>query len=220
MKISEKLIPYVSDNYWGFTNNALSHETTILLVIISLHIQKLINDDKLKAMLKSLKAGTLLRKVNTYNCKINGKWYNDELMYLILLDVYNELCKREDISLDDLLKYLNLYLNRNKNFCIDWIYFDIIEPLIQVNDSRSLETFGVEGLDIGLSFEEADRLYGLGEGYCCEDCDGCYKEYKKSRYRQYYKKDNKEKTEKLFKEYLFNQKTPSALKNPFEKLRG
>ena len=224
--ISTQLIPQVDtrSRYYYNTYN-IEKEVTAFLVIVHLHIQKKINDARFKAMLRSLREGTLLRRVNTYHCPINDKWYNDEPMLTILLEVYNDSAfPKHNISLEVFLKYLNLYLGKNKNFCIDWIYFSIVKPLIdglEYHGYKQLRSFGLQGIDEAiLSYEEADRRYDLSSGYCCDDCSGCYSQYKKNQYEYYYARNQKENAEKLFKAYLLSQKTESSKRNPLEKLRA
>ena len=147
-------------------------------------------------------------------------------MYDILLDVYNEVCERKDIELDVFLKYLNLYLNKNKNYCIDFVYFNLVEPLIKRfrydNSLAKLRSFGASEMDLSIvTYEEADRTRDLSSGYCCRDCDGCLSEYKHSRYESYYGygRDLEEKLSKLFKHQLLGLKTESASRNKSERLK-
>ncbi len=225
--IGTQLIPQAdtSSRYYYNTYN-IAAEVTAFLVIVHLHIQKKINDARLKAMLRSLREGTLLRRINTYHCPINDQWYNDEAMLTILLEVYNDhTMPKHSIPLDVFLKYLNLYLGKNKNFCIDWVYFSLVKPLIDGLGSHGyaekLRSFGLQGIDEAiLSYEEADRRYDLSSGYCCSDCDGCRSQYKRSRYEHYYAHNEKKTAEKLFKAYLLSEKTESSKRNPLEKLRA
>ncbi len=225
--ISTKLIPQAdasSRHYYNTYN--IAPEVTAFLVIVHLHIQKRINDARFKAMLRSLREGTLLRTINTYHCPINDKWYNDEPMLTILLEVYNDhSMPKHDISLDVFLKYLNLYLNKNKNFCIDWIYFSIVQPLINglsySGYAEKLRSFGLQEIDEAiLSYEEADRRYDLSFGYCCSDCSGCHSEYKRNNYEYYHARNQEDNAKKLFKAYLLSQKTESSKRNPFERLKA
>jgi hypothetical protein len=221
MVISHELVPKPSTLGWrGYGHSTLEQSNIAFIIIVALHEAGRINDERLKAMLKSLKAGTLLRKINTYHCKINDRWYTDELMYNILLDVYWEIdTKKLPIPVSDFLEYINLYLNKKKNYCIDHLYHEFVEPYIDNIESPGngwlIKTFNIPGLDTAyISYEEADRKYGLGSGYCCEDCDGCYGEYKRSRYRWYYAKDQEKRLSKLFNDYLDTLRTPGYKLNP------
>jgi hypothetical protein len=224
MKIPANLIPTKSSGgyyYANYTN--IDTKTVILMIICHLHEQKKISDDKLKGMFASLRKGTLDRKVNTFHNTINDRWYNDETMYEILCDTYNELCVRKDMELNVFLEYLNKYLNANKNFCINFVYTNIIEPLInsvyQITDEQinCFKSFQLPSdLDTIMSYEEAERKHYLDSGYCCRDCDGCLSVYKHNRYAELVGRDLKEGYRKIFKSYLLSQKTPSAYKNPNE----
>lgn len=55
-----------------------SYEPNLFILISLLHINGFINRDSLKAQFKSLKAGTLNRRVGTYHSRVNNQWYNDE----------------------------------------------------------------------------------------------------------------------------------------------
>jgi len=199
-------------------------EFDTILLISFLHHYKKINDEKLKAMFKSLREGKLLRRINTYHCKINGKWYNDESMSSILLECYHELCPKEDMTLEAFLKYLNLYYNKNKNYCIDVVYFSYIEPFIerfeQYPNKQIIKGFGVATDVEILTFEQADDRYDLSLGFCCEDCDGDERQYKENRYQYYYYEQAKKDLKKKFKQFLLNKKNPSCYKNPNERLHS
>lgn len=225
MQISNELIPKYN-NYTGWNSySALETKDVVFLIIVYLNLNKKINDKKMNAMFKGLREDTLLRKVNTYHCKINDKWYNDEHMYTILLDVYNGdyTLSKLPIPVETILKYINLYLNKPKNYCIDHLYHSFIQPFIDNIQSEQniklLRTFAVYDKDYILTtYEDLDRRYDLGSGYCCEDCDGCYSEFKRSRFNFLYGKEQREKAIKLFTEYLDTLRTEGYLKNPRRKL--
>lgn len=209
-------------SYTLIDNHHISIEPRLFLVIVSFHIQKKINDKKLNGMFRSLRDRTILRKINVYNCNINNKWYSDEMFPSILLEVYNEICIKQDFDLEVILKYLNKCFNANRNYCIDWIYFNLVSPVIDsceysYQSFEDLKSFNVESERHNIiSYKEADKRGLLGSGYCCSDCDGCYGEYKKRDYQRLYDYDFKEYCRKIFKNYLLNQKTHK--KNPYDRL--
>jgi len=161
---------------------------------------------------------TLTRRVNTYHSKINDKWYNDYNFTSILLDICKDECTNYEMSFEDLLRYLNIGFSKNKNWCIDFVTFNIIKPIIEYYDvEKSYKILNKFGLDINyLTYEDADLKYDLSLGYCCEDCDGCYSQYKRRKYEYYYKGSNKSEIKELFKEELKKYKT--HFKNPNDKL--
>lgn len=196
--------------------SVIDKEALALLAIANLHMQTKISDSKLKGMLKRLRDGKFLRYVNTHHSNINDKWYNDDSMLTILIKIHDEVCSPAILSLDDYLKYVNLLKNANKNYCIDYVFKMIIEPL--VNNIRSYSSLNqLKSFDIPfeyMTYEEADRRYGLSDGYCCDDCDGSYSEYKMNKYEYYYRNRD---VIIPFKEYLRSQKT--HLKNPIDILK-
>lgn len=140
-----------------YKSNRLDTHKNIFILISLLHINGMINDDSIKALFKLLRENKLVRRVNTYRSNINKKWYNDETTFEIYTDVFeskitpktaheklvleriNKLRKlsglapkvvKTHLNFDDIMKYLNLYLNKNKNFCIDHLFFEYIKPAI------------------------------------------------------------------------------------------
>jgi hypothetical protein len=217
MKLSHKLIPSSKNfnGYWYSSEYNIEDENIALLCIINLHLDKKINDTKLLALFKQYNNKNLIRKVNTFHCKINNKWYNDENTLNIYIECYNEFCLKRDLDIETCLKYFNLLLNKNKNYCIDFLYFNFCEPLInniihydRFNDSVInilTETLSIR--ENKMSFESFKDTSMATSGYCCSDCDGCLSEYKFLQYRSYLGFDFKEKIEKDIKEELNKLKT-------------
>jgi hypothetical protein len=210
MLLSHKLIPEHS-NYWSSNNSPLESENVVLLVIINLHLDNKITDKKMFALFKQYNQKTLLNAKTTYHCNINDEWYNDESMYEVYLDCYHKLCQKRDLELDVILKYLNLLLNKNKNYCIDAYYTKFIEPLI---DNLSRDIFGYKRYNVeilsnlGANFEnymtydEFQDTWQATSGYCCSDCDGCLSQYKQYQYEQYLGYDFKQKIQTQIINYL------------------
>lgn len=96
-------------------------EYYILVVLIGLHYNKIIDDNKLKGQLKSLRDGTLNKRKNNYHCKINNKWYNDESPRYIFDDL-SQLIPQTNISFNEFIKYIQLYENKNYNYCLNIIF--------------------------------------------------------------------------------------------------
>jgi hypothetical protein len=207
-------------DYNSFYNNTHIENTDITVLLISLlHHNGKINDEKLNAMFSSLRKGKLLRRINTYHCKINDQWYNDTDMFSILMDVYSNVSLSKEMTLEIFLGYLNRYHNKNKNYCLDVVYFNYIEPLINNVESyphyNILKNFDVLEGEV-LTYEDALEKKDLGCGFCCEDCDGDYNDYKRNRYQYYYKEDMVKKLKEKSKAYLVDMKTHH--KNPYERL--
>lgn len=220
MKLSYKLIP---TRPWGVSNfniGDIAPVSITLLIIANLHINKKISDERMKAMVRLLAQGKLLRKVNTYHCKINDQWYNDESMSNILIEVYNdECCPKTDIKLEDFLLYVSLFLSKKRNYCIDWVFYNYINPLLNAcYNERVIEllsSFDLPAEEITLlTYEEADRMYDLSSGYCCKDCDGCLGQYKSYRYKDLIGRDFEKRARETFINNLNKYKTKDYLKNP------
>lgn len=223
MKFGNELIPKNSSNSWDLRYYPeIHHNLVVFLIITHLHLQGKINDKKMQAMFSSLKKGTLLRKVNTYHCKINNRWYNDEGMFSILCEVYNEVCIRKDLDIEVVLKYLNKFLNANRNYCINYIYIEFILPLFNnLSDPKNvklLKTFELKKFNVNyVSYEEADKRGDLSFGYCCADCDGCLGEYKRSRYEYNYSRpSNIKEMKQYFVDELNSLKTKGYEKAPYQ----
>lgn len=217
MKFGNELIP--RENNW---NSYISNKAVLFLIITHLHIQNKINDARMRAMFLSLKKDTLIRRVGTYHCKINDRWYSDEGMYDILLEVYNDICVRRDLDIEIVLTYLNKFLNANRNYCINYIYIEFIVPLFNNLDYyknvQLLKTFELKNFNVNyVSYEDADRNGDLSDGYCCSDCDGCYSEYKRSRYNyRYNMPSNIKQMKQYFIDELNSLKTKGYEKAPYQ----
>jgi hypothetical protein len=201
LKFSSKLICINEHTY-----SPLEEEGVLFLSTILLHYSQHINRDKMLGMFNSIKGGMFHFK-KTYHCTINDKWYNDELGTYIMKDVLESFMGISDIPFDEVVKYVNLYLNNPKNYCIDWTYSHLIEPVITHYNKKKWASY------IGLSteyltYEEADLKYDLSSGYCCEDCDGCLSRYKWSKYEDLEERDFGMKLTELVLEYLDTKRKP------------
>jgi len=138
------------------TNAENLRQKNILILISLLHANHFINNDSIKALFKKLREGKLVRNVNTYYSRINKRWYNDENICDIYDDIFKKMMNptgKEKLKLDrinkivtingleprkfktslnfeETLKYLNLFLNKNRNYCIDYLFYEYIKPAI------------------------------------------------------------------------------------------
>lgn len=174
MKISFKLI----EKY------VYSDEALALLIISFLHYNGFINDDKLKSLFSQLRSvdengnNKLLRNVVTHKSTINNRWYNCERMIDILFDTLSFFTfTKKEMELDTFLMYTNKLLNMNKNFCLDHIYFEIVEKVINDyvgNFTRydghnfiKIQTFGLD-----IDFKAYSKVFEVntrGIGSCYEE---------------------------------------------------
>ena len=161
---------------------------------------------------------SLSRRLNTYHSKITNTWYNDCNFTYVLYEDCLEKCINTTMSIDELLKILNIGFSKNRNWCVDYIAFNIIKPIINYYDKNYsynfLKEFGIH-IDF-MTYEEADIKHDLSLGYCCQDCDGCYSQYKQNQYEYKYMGTNKERVLNSFKGNLLSYK--KHLKNPYDKL--
>lgn len=187
----------------------LESEVIVFMLIVQLHYSKKISDEKLKGMLKALRNGTMRYK-NTYHCTINDKWYSEETMVDILFDVIEE--QIIDIPIETFLVYLNKYLNKNKNFCIDWVYFGVFKPLINIWTNDVIDAIiksisNVVDVENYKSYEDALESGELSYGYCCSDCDGNFNSYTWSNYNNQYRDFQEKAIKKSMLTYLLSIKT-------------
>ena len=231
MKISPKLILDHRDIYSSHIPFRDSENNkTLLLIILFLYHNKIINRDRFLALSKQIKENKMDRRVNTFHCTINDKWYTDESILTIYLDVFYKLAPNADIDFKDALPHLMLHTGKGKNYTIDWFFYEYIEPLINSYTSCgsyfSVNEWGIEkalnamhlfGIDFQKSnmksFDKWKDYYG-GDGYCCEDCDGDYETYCHSRYVSYVVSNNKKTLREDFSLVLNKYKNPSYLRNP------
>lgn len=160
------------------------------------------------------------RKVNTYKSKVLNEWFQDTKLIDILIQEA-QTCSERDLTFEQIFTYLNLGMNRGKNFIVDFIVFSFFEPMLNNLDSYYSDNVlnfinASKVIEIEpMTYDYADSHYDLSSGYCCDDCDGCINEYKRSRYQYNYKMDEKEIKDKLKKAFL---PLKTHLKNPNDKL--
>lgn len=160
------------------------------------------------------------RRVGTYKSKVLDEWFQETQLIDILIQEA-ETCDEKNLTFENYFTYLNLGMNRGRNFLVDFLVFSIFEPILNrysSYDSDKLFNFINASKVINLepmTYEYADSHYDLSSGYCCSDCDGCLGAYKRSRYECNYKMDESEIREALKKVFL---PLKTHLKNPHDKL--
>jgi hypothetical protein len=222
MIIPKELLTYCKDNNYGYVNmSSVNNEDIAILAIIELHRNKKISYKKMMAMFKQYRSKTLIRKINTYHCKINNKWYSDGGTFTAIMDSYNELCIKEDFSIETCLKYFNLLFNMNKNYCIDHLYFAYFKQIIQgMNNYQGhqlLNLCNIDNINV-MSYDDFKQTWQATSGYCCEDCDGPICQYMSNRYENHLGYNYQDNFKNLVKNKLNSMKTTSGLKNPQNRL--
>lgn len=172
----------ISENFIKSLYEGYNDEETTFLLITSLHFNGIINDMALKNLLKNLRNKTLIRRINTYHFRHTNTWYNDEDFLFILYNEYTKIKNKKILTYKELIFYIKILIPD-----FEWRYYfldKIIKPLLKTYLTHHLKYLETD-LPEQISFSEADAKYDLGSGYCCEDCDGRYSEYKSDRYEYY-----------------------------------
>lgn len=186
----------------------LDNEYKTVFYASLLHKHGVINDAKLRGIFKSLRE----RKdntwyVNTHHSNINDKWYSDMYMSDILKSILDtNMCVLE---LSEFIKYVNIYLNKTHNYCVDFIFFNYVKESINRNRNYSgyYDSVNTYFNTRFVIIKKEDFSYHYSFSYCCEDCDGDYDEYMDNQYEYYVLDNSKEEIEKYFRdEYISNLK--------------
>lgn len=199
------------ENFKLYRNAAQNGNNNMFIIVCLLHANGFINNESLKAKFKQLREGKLLRRVNTFRSNISKDWYNDETTLDIFEDVFEKMTNpksgkeklrlerinklrvlngleskkfKTELTFDETLKYLNLYLNRCKNYCIDHLFHEFIKPNInrfEYGSSYNLnEIFSYNFSKLEFNDDDYDSEWE----YCCEYCCGDYSDWLEHRYYQ------------------------------------
>lgn len=188
-------------NTYGYAGDV--REKNMFILISLLHANNFINDKSIRSLFKSLREGKLIRRVNTYYSRVNKKWYSDENIVEIFEDVFNTKMNptgKEKLRLDRInkimtinglepkkyktslnfeesLEYLNLYLNKNRNYCIDHLFHEHIKPLINVYEHYKEYIQKMFNYDFSIHENRYSSSYDNDNDYCCSDCCGDYSDW-------------------------------------------
>src|SRR5687767_10213389 len=89
---------------------ALTFNARQFLIISILHYNGIINNEKMKAMLKNV-CKHQNKFHNVYHCRINNKWYNKMYKYDILQDVLNTMdVPIKSMEFSELQPYVELFI--------------------------------------------------------------------------------------------------------------
>jgi hypothetical protein len=204
-KISPERKNLIDVKHW-FKRKEISQEYRFFLILAALHNEKKISNELLKGQFSSLRKGDLLKRKNTYNSKISKRWYNFDSMEHIFED-YLYLIKGE-IEFETIIGYLNLYLNKNYNYCLNVFAVEFISKLYDAWDPTYCHD---------TNFYDHIKFYVFGENLfpmkkesyysCCDYCGccGCTNKYKKNEILDY----------KDFSNSIHNRKKGNLNKIPF-----
>lgn len=207
-------ISYENDYYACY--NGIADETLSNLMLCILYHNKAISRASFLARMN----GDKTRTIQTYKSKVlHDKWFENMGLTGILIQEASS-CAQRDLTFEQYFEYLNLGLNRGRNFCVEVIALGVFKAMLD-NDysSRAFFAFINQSEVINtklLTYEDADYSHAdLEFGYCCEDHDGCIEDYKRNRYEYHYKPRREDIVNEL-REAFLPMKT--HLKNPKDKL--
>lgn len=198
--------------YFYNNTNIDNKDISVLMLCILFHNGKITRKGFTTRMNEFHKdnGASLKRPIGIYHSKILVEWFHKTTMTDILLLEVLGSCSDRDLSFERYLELLNIGLNRNYNYCLGFIAVGIYLPILKhYNEDFKTEFLDDSGLGFEAEFDsfgKADREHDLGSGYCCSDCDGCYTEYKRSRYRAYYKETHDGKTKENLRDVFLSLK--------------
>jgi hypothetical protein len=158
---------YFPNFYKGFLY--LEDSPMILVNLASLYEKKIITYEKLKGQIKALRNGTLQQRKNTYHCEINNRWYSMEPPK----DIFEEIFKEyglNNVKITTLVEVIQLYLNKNYNYALDWIVTNIYKPNI---DSLAHSSFENLNSYLTTSIPFFPEIVQKGYTRSCFYCDNC-----------------------------------------------
>lgn len=179
-------------------NTSTERKNEMFVLISLLHINGFINNHSLHANFKNLRNGKILRCVNSYHSKINDRWYNYDNIVEIYEDILDDMISlknpkarlnfernnklrylnglepkkfKTELTFEETLKYLNFYLNKNRNYCIDHLFHEFIKPnILRFEYNKTISRMFNYNFDY---IESRERKNNDWE-YCCEYCCGPY----------------------------------------------
>lgn len=158
--------------------HTIPDEARDVFLIAFLHYNKIISDESMKAMLCKRNGRPKNKYRNTYHCKWNDKWYNKMNTRDILRDVLNQRDgngMRKEMHIEDMLKYIKLQTNGNRNYCVNIFRSYFVTPLIsqfKLNFPKDDQVVQVINT-FGIPFEKSKiDTIDYAAHWCCIDCHG------------------------------------------------
>lgn len=151
----------------------------------------------------------------TYKCSITGKWHDHEGILSIYREAFEEKAsdiRIKSLTLEEMIGYVNLMLNKGRNFCIDHIKYMIVDPHLEHIITRA-GSYGNESMALKrILGEDFSKIYYVPyddfkvTSYCCEDCDGDYDYAKRSSYEWRIMSDLKKQSREIVSNKLDSEK--------------
>lgn len=168
---------------------ALTFQIRQFLIISILHHNKIINDERMKAMLKNIKKYSNKYHKN-YHCRINNKWYNNSYKYDVLQDIFDTTeLPIKSLEYKDLFPYVQLFTNKGWNKGIEYVLSSIIysyfNTIIDIHnfkgDKDTNDVLKAFNVPVPSKIETVD----YSAHYCCKQCDGDKQKYINVRKEKY-----------------------------------
>lgn len=203
-----------SPSGWFSNCSGLENKDVSMLMLCILYHNQKISRKSFTVRMQSEQS--LDRRLKTYKSTILDEWFQDTRITDVLVQEA-ETCNNRDLTFEEYFTYMNIGLSRNRNWIVNWLAFSVFKTMLYSNAEHAYRFIQASKLiDIApISFDEADRMYDLSSGYCCEDHDGDYYQYKIDRYHYHYRLNEKDILKQLFEAF---KKLKSHLKNPDDKL--
>lgn len=146
----------------------------ILITLIGLHYSGKITDAKLKGQFSALRKGTLQKSRKIYHSTINDKWYNEDDVIEIWLDIAEGVTKF--IPFEIFINYINKFENKGYNYALNVFGSEYLYPLFnvwnpEVNDINFSRFSGLE-LDGVVSYKDYS--------YTCYECGHTHSDISKN----------------------------------------
>jgi hypothetical protein len=163
--------------------------SSVFLIGIALESGGEINRQRLIAILRKvehnspysfgqIKPEHSLGRKNLYHWKSKNlnEFFNDETLLSIYRDVIDnpKVQRNYEFTIEQLIDYVRLMVNKPRNWCIDWLYNQIFKPFLEGDH------YSFNSLNLPIKVQKLDDFQPTG--YCCEDCDGDYGYYRASQY--------------------------------------
>lgn len=110
-------------------NLPFNNDVNYVLVLSLLHLKGIIKDEKLKGQFQALRKGTLTKVKGTYHSSINNRWYSHDNPIEIFND-YLKIVHSHEMSIEEVLKYFNMYFNKGHNYSVNVFMNNIVSPLL------------------------------------------------------------------------------------------
>ena len=125
---------FIPDIVWEYkplvSHYYIENKEKYIFILICLYTKQLITKEALMGRIGSLNSGSWNSKKSNFNDKILNHWFND-ITFSELIYEYEKQYPNLSISVLDFLKGLNLVLNKNRSYCVNYIIFEYLHPYLK-----------------------------------------------------------------------------------------